>query len=162
MIFVVEGRPDAELQAWFAFDKADLLEKVSAGEDLQPWELWDCTSARELLDRVDESPEHPGVRERFPAMCELGDREGWDTALYRADLLTGRGLYRRKPIARLDACIAALLHRSGGQLRIYADEPAAFSAVDAPDPWFGAPGGWRARPALREQLIATEGLADGY
>jgi hypothetical protein len=162
MIFVVEGRPDAEPQAWFAFDEADLLEKVSAGEDLHSWELWDCTTARELLDLVDESPEHPGVRERFPAMCELGDREGWDTPLYRADLLTGRGLYRREPIACLDACIAALRHRSDGQLRIYADEPSVLAAVDAPDPWFDAPGGWRARHALREQLIATEVLADGY
>jgi hypothetical protein len=161
MIFVVEATAGAEPSAWFAFDEADLLEKVCAGSDLQPWEVWDVASARELLDLVDESPDRPGVRERFPAMCALGDREGWDTPLYRADLLIGRGQYQREPIACLQACTAALRSR-GGELRLYADEPAALAAVDAPDPWFDAPGGWRARHALREQLIATEVLADGY
>lgn len=148
-------------QAWFAFDDQDLLHKVSSAVDASPWEIWDCTSARELLDLVDEAPDRPGVHERFPAMWALGEREGWDTPLYRADALLGAGIFRREPVRPLDACIAALRAR-GGELRVYADEPAALAAADAPDPWFDRPGGWRARWALREQLIATEALADGY
>lgn len=161
MIFVVQGPVEGAPRAWFAFDEADLLAKVCAEDALPPWEVWDCATVRELLDLVDESPERPGVQERFPAMCALGRHEGWDTPLYRADHLTPRGSYRREPITRLDACLAALRSR-GGELRVYGDETAALAAADAPDPWFDREGGWRARRALREQLIATEVLADGH
>ncbi len=161
MIFVVQGPVEAEPRAWFAFDEADLLEKVCAEDALHPWEVWDCATARELLDLVDESPERPGLQERFPAMFALGEREGWDPPLYRADHLTPRGSYRPEPIPRLDACLAALRSR-GGEFRVYGDEAAALIAADAPDPWFDGDGGWRARWALREQLIATEVLADGH
>jgi hypothetical protein len=161
MIFIVESGEGTEPRAWFAFDEADLLEKACASDALRPWEVWDCATARELLDLVDETPERPGVAERFPAMFALGEREGWDTPLYRADHLIGRGSYRPEPITRLDACLAALRSR-GGELRVYGDETSALAAVDAPDPWFDNTTGWRARLALREQLIATEVLADGY
>jgi len=161
MIFVVECRPEAEPHAWFAFDDADFARKVCAGDALQPWEVWDCSSVRELLDLMDETPEAPGVAERFPALCELGRRSGWDTPLYRADHLTGRGAYRPEPVTLLGACVAALAAREG-EVRVYPAEPLALAAIDAPDPLYDAPGGWRARMALREQLIATEVLADGY
>lgn len=167
MIFIVAAPADRGLsdprdpQAWFAFDAQDLLHKVGAAVEAPTWEIWDCTSARELLDLVDEAPDRPGVQARFPAMCALGEREGWDTPLYRADALLGAGVFRREPVAVFDACVAALRGR-GGELRVYADEPAALAAADAPDPWFDRPDGWRARWALREQLIATEALADGH
>jgi hypothetical protein len=70
--------------AWFAFDDADCARKVCVADPLQPWEVWDCASARELLD------------------------------------LFGR----------------------------------------TPDPRYDAPGGWRARLALRERLTATEMQSD--
>lgn len=46
-------------------------------------------------------------------------------------------------------------------LEIWPDEPSAVLALedDASPLWAGA--GWRARLALREQLIATEALAEG-
>lgn len=161
MMFVVEGPANASPHAWFAFDDADLLGKVCADSPWHPWEVWDCATARELLDLVDETPDSPGVRERFPAMCALGEQEGWDTPLYRADLLIGQGVYRPEPVACVDACVAALRSRCA-ELRVYASESVALTALDLPDPWFDAPSGWRARRALRNQLIATEVLSDGH
>ncbi|MBL8306215.1 MAG: hypothetical protein JNM33_05930 [Rubrivivax sp.] len=60
---------------------------------------------------------------------------------------------------KLDGCDAGeLLAR--GRCRVFGDESAALAAFErADDPaWQGA--GWRARLALREQLIALEVLAD--
>lgn len=61
--------------------------------------------------------------------------------------------------AKLADSDAAALH-AAGRCRIYPDEAAAMAAFErAHDPaWAGE--GWRARWALREQLIATEVLAD--
>lgn len=60
---------------------------------------------------------------------------------------------------KLEGSEAAVLF-AHGQCRVYADESAALAAferADHPD-WQG--GGWRARWALREQLVALEVLAD--
>jgi hypothetical protein len=60
---------------------------------------------------------------------------------------------------KLETSPAAALHAQG-RCRLYADESAALAAFersDHPD-WQGE--GWRARWALREQLIALEVLAD--
>lgn len=61
--------------------------------------------------------------------------------------------------AKLAQCDAAALH-AAGRCRVFADEAtamAAFERIDDPA-WAGA--GWRARWALREQLVATEVLAE--
>ena len=54
---------------------------------------------------------------------------------------------------------AGELH-AAGRCRVYPDEAAAMAAFERVDDpvWQGA--GWRARFALREQLIATEVLAE--
>lgn len=60
---------------------------------------------------------------------------------------------------KLETSNAADLH-AAGRCRVFADESAALAAFErADDPdWQGE--GWRARWALREQLIALEVLAD--
>lgn len=60
---------------------------------------------------------------------------------------------------KLERSDAAALH-AAGRCRVYPDESAALAAferADHPD-WQGP--GWRARWALREQLVALEVLAD--
>jgi hypothetical protein len=158
MIFVLELPPDADPLAWFAFGEDDLLRKVEADDPLQPWELWDRSSARELLALFDETPESAGVSARFPGICTLAAEQGWDAALYRADHLLGRGLYRNAPVSKAEAAEAALKAR--GDCRLWWSEEAAVLGMEADtDPlWAGA--GWKARWALREQLVATEALAD--
>ncbi|MEY2891999.1 MAG: hypothetical protein RJA98_1907 [Pseudomonadota bacterium] len=161
MIFVVE-QPDASAaRAWFAYDAADFLRKVCAQDPLPEWAVFDVVTPRELLEQAgDLTPDSAAVREANPALCALADAHGWDTPLYRADHLLGLGTFRPEPVSPLDAGMAALTQR-GGQWRIYGHEDVAMAAVDRPDPLFDAqPSGWRARWALREQLIAVEALAD--
>lgn len=60
---------------------------------------------------------------------------------------------------KLDTRDTALLH-ARGQCSIFADESAALAAFErADDPRWAGPG-WRARWALRAQLVAMEVLAD--
>lgn len=161
MIYVVHqpAGTGAEAMAWFAFDADDLLRKVAAADALPAHAIWDRASPRELLALFDETPASPGVAERLPALCALGRQAGWDTPLHRADYLQDAGLYAAEPRRCEDACFAALRAR-GGQWRFYENEPHALAAVDLPDTLYDAPGGWRARWALRQQLIAVEALAD--
>lgn len=165
MIFVVEMPPEREPQAWFAFDDEDLLRKVAVAVGSEPWEVWDERSPRELLEMAEATPETPGAAERFPALFALGVTHGWDTTLVRADFVDAPdddpGLYRAAAITPLEAAVAAL-QSQGGPMRLYRSEDIALSAVDLPDPLYDAPGGWRARLALRQQLIATEVLADDH
>ena len=60
---------------------------------------------------------------------------------------------------KLEGSDAGALH-AAGRCRVYPDEAAAMAAFErSADPaWQGE--GWRARWALREQLIATEVLAE--
>ena len=159
MIYVVHVGADGAAQAWFAFDEADLLRKVCAADARKQHEIWDCASARELLEVFDETPAGADVEQRWPGIVALGREHGWDTPLFRADYLQPPGLYAPEPVRLVDACRAALRAR-GGQWRFYEGERHALHAVDAPDPLYDAPGGWRARWALRQQLIAVEALAD--
>lgn len=159
MIFVVEAQNEGEPKAWFAFDEEDLLRKVAAHDAKAAHEIWDCASPRELLDLFDETPEAAGVAQRYPGICALGAEVGWDTPLYRADYVQKPGLYAPDPVAVIAACRAAL-HARGGPWRFYEGEARALVAADAPDAWYDAAGGWRARYALRQQLIAVEALAD--
>lgn len=61
--------------------------------------------------------------------------------------------------AKLAHCDAAALH-AAGRCELYPDETAALAAFErrADPAWQGE--GWRARWALREQLVALEVLAD--
>ncbi len=159
MIYVVEAPPQGAPHAWFAFDEHDLLNKVAADDALAAHEIWDSATPRELLDLFDERPDSAGVAQRFPAICALAAEAGWDKPLYRADYLQEPGLYAPQPVRLVDACRAALRQR-GGEWRFYEGEQHALIAVDAGDALYDQPGGWRARWALRQQLIAVEALAD--
>lgn len=159
MIFVVEQPDQGAARAWFAYNDDDFLRKVCAQDSLPDWAVFDVATPRELLDMTDRTPDSPDARRACPALCALADDHGWDTPLYRADHLLGNGHFRAEPVSVLDAGMAALTQR-GGQWRIYGNEQVAMAAIDRPDPLFDAPGGWRARWALREQLIAVEALAD--
>ena len=105
MIFVLEIPKQAEPRCWFAYDGGDLLRKVAAEDPLQEWEIHDCASPRELLDMFDATPGMPGVNEKFPGICAMGEEYGWDTPLYRADHLQEPGQARRQGahIANLEA-----------------------------------------------------------
>ncbi|MBK1687131.1 hypothetical protein [Rubrivivax gelatinosus] len=159
MIYVLECPPAGTPRAWFAYDAEDLVERVADRRGLKPWEVWDRRSARELLAMCGEQPDAPGVGERLPALCALGAEHGWDTALYRADALLGRGVLAAQEVRPLQAC-GAVLAADGTAVRIWPDETSAIHAFEheAEPLWHGA--GWRARHALRDQLIATEALAD--
>ena len=160
MIHVLQGLGGAEPYAWFAFDGPDLLRKVAADDALAAWEIWDCCSPRELLSMFDEVPLAPGVALRYPGICALGREHGWDTPLYRADHLLGRGVFRREAISLEQACLAALRVRGG--CRVWPDDAQAVLALEADtDPIWCGMSGWRARIALREQLLATDALAEG-
>jgi hypothetical protein len=159
MIYVVHAPAAGTASAWFAFDEGDLLRKVAASDAKPAHEIWDCASACELLELFDETPAGAGVGERFPGIAALGTEYGWDTPLFRADYVQAPGLYAPEPVRRVDACRAALRAR-GGRWRFYEGETHALNAVDAPDDLYDEPGGWRARWALRQQLIAVEALAD--
>ena len=159
MIFVVEVPPQAAAHAWFAFDEGDLLRKVANEDARQEHEIWDRASARELLDLFDLHPDSPDVDDSHPGLCALATEFGWDTPLFRADYLQQPGLYAPEPVRLIDACRAALRAR-GGEWRFYEGEQHALIAVDKPDALFDREGGWRARWALRQQLIAVEALAD--
>lgn len=161
MIFIVEQPESAPPRCWFAYGEEDFLRKVCAGDPLPAWEVHDIVSARELLEMTGRPADDPALPEALPALWALAATHGWDTPLYRADHLLGAGQLQPEPVSPLQAGWAALRAR-GGQWRLYGDEAAALAAADAPDPLFDAPGGWRARWALREQLMAVEVLADGH
>lgn len=159
MIYVVDVPPDGEARAWFAFDEADLLRKTAAACNQAEHEIWDRASARELLELFDATPDSAEAATRCPGIHRLGSEFGWDTPLFRADHLREAGLYAPEPTRLIDACRAALRAR-GGEWRFYEGEQHALVAVDKPDALYDRPGGWRARWALRQQLIAVEALAD--
>jgi len=157
MIHIVELPAEQAAHAWFAFNGEDLRVKVAAALDCEPHTVWDCTNARELLEMMDATPDQPGAREQFPALFALGEGLGWDTPLYRADALLGDGMLQVDNVDLLQACEDALRERS--DLRFYADDSAAMAAFERGDGEF-AQHGWRARWALREQLVELEVLAD--
>lgn len=158
MIFVLELPPATAPRAWFAYDARDLLAKVAEGDALPLWQIHDRITPREILDLLDEHPGAPGLPERHPAVCALADAHGWDGALYRADHLLEPGSYRCEPVSEAQAAEAAL--RARGPCRIFWTEAEATAAFErTQDPLWQGPG-WRARLALREQLVAMEVLSD--
>jgi hypothetical protein len=168
MIFVVEVPHVGDAHAWFAFDGEDLLSKVVVNDPLQSWEVYDTTTARELLSMVGEEPGTPQARSAFPGICRLADEYGLDTLLYRADYLLERGCFQPQPVQIEAACEAALQQRIKPEgaseglkaLRIYWNEADAVLGSEADDPLFKTQGGWRALHALREQLLSLDVVAE--
>jgi hypothetical protein len=158
MIFVLELPGEGDPRAWFAYDGTDLLRKAAAADSLPLWQIHDCISPRELLEVAGATPQSPGLAQSHPALCTLAAQHGWDRALYRADHLLVPGTYRPEPVGEAEAAAAAL--RARGDCRIYWTEAEATAAFERADDaaWQGR--GWRARWALREQLVALEVLAD--
>jgi|PersoiStandDraft_1058852.scaffolds.fasta_scaffold78817_2 hypothetical protein len=149
----------AEPRAWFAYDEADLARKVAATDSLQPWEIYDQQSAREWLELLAELPPGPEAEARFPALCALGQRHGYDAPLYRADHLLGRGMLQAEPVSLRQALEAALAARPGRTTVYWSDEQ-ALQAFEGGDPALVGPAHWHARRALYQQLVALEVLAD--
>lgn len=159
MIYVVELSRQGDPRAWFAYDDEDLARKVAVSDPLQPWEIHDEMTARELLDANGHAQVDAQARERFPAICALGDEHGWDTTLFRADHLLGRGVLRTEPVTEREALAAALAAR-GEVSCIYWSDRDAISAFEGADPRIAGRTFWRARRVLYEQLVALEVLAD--
>ncbi len=159
MIYVVELPDQGKPRAWFAYDDEDFASKVAASDPLQAWEIHDELTARGLLEDLGHPVIDAGARERFPSICALGDEHGWDTLLYRADHLLGRGVFRTEPVAQREALSAALAARSGMRC-IYWNDRDAIGAFEGADPRIAGKALWWARRALYEQLVELEVLAD--
>jgi hypothetical protein len=160
VIYVLELPEQGQPRAWFAYDDEDFSRKVAAQDALQPWEIYDKLTARELLEDLGHAAIDAPARQAFPAICALGDEHGWDTPLYRADHLLGRGVFRPEPVTERDALAAALAARSGVTSYIYWSDRDAIGAFEGADPRIAPQGMWWARRALYEQLVAIEVLAD--
>ncbi|MEO5660222.1 MAG: hypothetical protein ABIQ90_10565 [Polaromonas sp.] len=159
MIYVVEIPDQGDPRAWFAYDDEDFARKVAASDPLQAWEIHDELTARGLLEDLGHPAVDAAARARFPSICALGDEHGWDTLLYRADHLLGRGVYRTQPVAQRDALAAALAAR-GTPSCIYWNDRDAIGAFEGADPRIAGKTLWWARRALYEQLVELEVLAD--
>jgi len=160
VIYVVELPEQGQPRAWFAYDDEDFARKVAASDPLQAWEIYDELTARGLLEDLGHPTLDAKAREAFPAICALGDVYGWDTPLYRADHLLGRGVFHAEPVTERDALSAALSARSGVTSYVYWTDRDAIGAFEGADPRIAGKEHWWARRALYEQLVAIEVLAD--
>lgn len=160
MIYVVECPPAAEPRAWFAYHLADLSRKIATAAGCEAWELFDEVTPRALLDALGHEQVDTAAREAFPSVCALGDQFGWDTTLYRADHLLGRGVLSPDPVDERAALLASLGACGGGEFRVYWNDQDAVLATEGADEWLCARERWRARHALHQQLLSLEVLAD--
>ncbi len=128
MIYVIEFPEQGRAHAWFAFEKQDLLRKIYAADARKEWEIFDVVTARELLEMSGMAPDTADVRDKFPAICGLGDQHGWDTPLYRADSLLGDGVFQTAAVSEIDACVAALMQRAKN-CKIYWSDTQATAAL---------------------------------
>lgn len=159
MIHVVERPERGDPCAWFAYGDEDLARKVAATDALQPWEIHDVLTASELLEALGHASPDATARAALPAICGLGDAHGWDTPLYRADHLLGRGVLRPEPVGEREALAAALAAR-GEHTCIYWSDTEAVAAFEGHDPRLAGEANWWARRALYRQLVELEVLAD--
>lgn len=159
MIYVIECPPAGEPLAWFAYHLDDLARKVAARDPLEAWEIHDEVTPRALLDALGHEAVNEAARAAFPSVCALGDQYGWDTTLYRADHLLGRGVLSPEPVEERAALLAALTARPG-ECRVYWSDQEAVLATEGADAWLSAPERWRARHALHQQLLSLDVLAD--
>ena len=159
MIYVIECPPAGEPIAWFAYHLADLGRKVAARDPLEAWEIHDEVTPRALLEALGHEQVDEAARAAFPSVCALGDQHGWDTTLYRADHLLGRGVLSPDSVDEKAALLAALAARPG-ECRVYWSDQEAVLATEGADDWLCAKERWRARHALHQQLLSLEVLAD--
>ncbi|MBL8387898.1 MAG: hypothetical protein JNK17_06780 [Hydrogenophaga sp.] len=159
MIYVVECPPAGEPSAWFAYHLDDLGLKIAARDPLQAWEIYDEVTPRALMEALGHEQVDGAARAAFPSVCALGDAHGWDTTLYRADYLLGRGVLSPDPVDEKAAWLAALSARAG-DYRVYWSDQDAVLATEGGDDWLCAKERWRARHALHQQLLSLEVLAD--
>jgi hypothetical protein len=159
MIYVLEIPEQGRPRAWFAYDDEDFSRKVAATDALEAWEIHDEVSARALLEGAGLAVDQPRAREQFPAICALADAHGWDTPLYRADHLLGRGVLRTQPVTGRMALAAALDARPGRH-HVYWNDRDAIGAYEGADQRIAGADFWHARRALYQQLLALEVLAD--
>jgi len=159
MIYVVQCPSDAEPKVWFAYHPDDLLQKLAADDPLEAWEIHDEVTPRALLEVLGHASVDADARSAFPAVCALGDQHGWDTTLYRADHLLGRGVLSPDPVDVRAATVATLAVRPG-EFRVYWSDQEAVLATEGADEWLCARARWRARHALHQQLLSLEVLAD--
>jgi len=159
MIYVIECPPSGEPIAWFAYHLDDLARKVAARDALEDWEIYDEVTPRALLDALGHGQVDDAARVAFPWVCALGDQHGWDTTLYRADHLLGRGVLSTEPVEERAALLAALAARPG-ECRIFWSDTEAVLATEGGDAWLSATERWRARHALHQQLLSLDVLAD--
>jgi len=157
MIYVVERPAGDKPRAWFAYDEADFARKVAGSDPLAPEDIYDTVTPRELLEFGGPSPDMH-LRAKYPSICAIGDAYGWDSLLYRADYLLGRGVCQPEPVTPRDAAAAALQAR--GDCLVYWNDRDAIGAFEGADPRLVGESSWRARRALYEQLVALEVLAD--
>ena len=168
MIYVVEVPHEGDPHAWFAFDGEDLFNKVVVHDSLEPWEVHDVSTPRELMELVGHLPGTEESEQEFPGICTLAREYGWDTPLYRADHVLERGAYQPEPVSVEDACAAALRKRVADvadhgplkAVRIFWSDPEAVLATEGGDALFLEQNNWRALHALREQLLALDVLAE--
>lgn len=159
MIYVVECRPGRSPAAWFAFHLADLARKVAADDALEEWEIHDEVTPRALLEGLGHERVDDIARAAFPSVCALGEEHGWDTTLYRADYLLGRGVLSAQPVEPRAALLAALAARAG-ECRVYWSDGEALHATEGADPWLCEPARWAACAELQQQLLSVEVMAD--
>jgi hypothetical protein len=157
VIYVLEMPEGEQPRAWFAYDEADFVRKVAASDALDAEEIHDVSTPRELLGFAGPTPDAV-TRAQYPSICAIGDAHGWDTPLYRADYLLGRGVCQPEVVTRRDASEAALQAR--GDCLVYWNDRDAIGAFEGADSRLAGASRWHARRALYEQLVALDVLAD--
>lgn len=158
MILTVEIPHSGSPRSWFAFDENDFIRKVQLALPTTDAVVFGTTTPRELLASEGLVPDSPRLRITHASILALADEHGWDTILYRADMLLAPGLYQSEPVDEFVAHVAALAHTLKS-CRVYGDETQALDALYS-DALYAGRDGFYAHMALREQLIALEVLAD--
>jgi len=146
MIHIVEINEQNRAHAWFAFDEQDFIRKVRVDHGQQPGIVIHAQTTASQLPA--ES-----------AAETLATQYGWDTPLYRADYLLGRGVYQIEAVSELRACLAAVA--SASDFRIYPDDDTAADELDR-DPLFKSKQGYEAGRKLRAQLVEMEVIAEDF
>lgn len=157
MIYVVEFPHEGRAHAWFAFERQDFARKVNvqhSGDAI----IFEARTPRQQLALTGHAPESPLARAEYPGIFDLAGGHGWDTLLYRADYLLGKGTYQAAPVSEFEACVAAISSRLR-ECRVYLSDEAAMAGLYR-DPIYNGRNGFHAHMALREQLIALEVIAD--
>jgi hypothetical protein len=158
MIYVVEFPVEGRARAWFAFNSEDFILKVRAVRARDGWVIFEARSGRERLTALGTSPEAPDAPRMHTDVFALAAAHGWETPLYRADYLLGRGVLQAAPVDEFQACVAALA-QDLKTCRIYLHDEDAIAAL-LREPLLDPTDNFYAHMALREQLIAMEAMEE--